>query len=1532
MHTFDKGTWTAEAGQAWHAWWTGQLTARQITVAELAQGSYMKGESADTWRNTLDGMIQGDARVIQRVFSPARKTKFGPKDHLPKLCVALSAKGPTLSVEQLWEQLDIARTGSSNVAVAAVPWHPAFADVDAARMTIPAMLPLPSGHDFVKDDECPAKAWARMISSRIAGSASKRMWIWVTGKPGSGRRSAASEIADVCREMNPKVAFQAADVEPAGGWPRLRAAQPGTCIVAVAEETPSGAGGYDNQDVEVIPRTWTAHEVGLCAANLLRLNRIDTLAHDRIVEFANRAHTDPELLGPDKRPLAVVQLLAEIVAGNAPTSASSVRKTLRGAGWAKLAASMPEGHYLRANGQTLLRQLWSAGIANAQHGQWWRPTRLAAQTMLDDVANPPARLLAAEVIDELRIRLDKERAVEKRKRLSAQIVEVAFRSGNILIESLIRTGCLVESEGHLEPADRNLALLDATSVLPASISTAVLTDFRNLDLAREWGLADHKISAFASAALACAEHARPFAWRWILEFAWAQRLRLTREEVRNFVAPAWAGTLLAEMHGYADLAVHSWTAGQRGSGDTVALLHEMSLKWSGLLPDLDPARPFHCLKEWVLPADLQRIKHWLAFRVKLTQQVSDSLWPASWLPLALVAALRYASYRNADPAQLELYADKALWFLAPGQLLALQPGQVTEAGLEEWQSRLKARLDCQAARAERGDEAARAWMAGQHIPTGAPGGTDPATDPLLPWSMVPIADRLKWLRLHARGEEREVALLDLCFRWSYGTADPKPADHWSDFCAILDRQARDQLELRVAEIALPWRPKWRELSFLNMDDGLRLAERFGFTQILVEALEAPQRWLNLQRAARVRGKIRLAAPDTNRYDANWAVREFLSEESTWGGLAAAEAMANSAAAALHRLGQPEYLRRRWSSLPDWELPQALRDQMASLGGDKLGYGFESGPSELTPIDAVTAAEGVEWLRSASSRDDHGLVLWWAGGRTAAGHTGVWEELGLLFRLATAPGRFDVAGRDLSHRYRGGEEAGNPSTHFWRWASTPREEDLDQLARLPHILAHALWLCAIPPLPEALAKWSDSLPKRFSYLDAFRLPADLPLAAWDGEQGLKDAAYERLTMDAQALLTLHDDTPLHDWADALNATEPESQNWFRSFQATVVKNVVLGNDDVAVRAFRLALRAQPTHDELWRAPIGVLLDFLLRKCKETNAPVPHWLLREMAAAPAAVALRFLREREPNHDDRYLPLLRSVLAASDNLTVQLWCASAIRALEPGDPQLGKLLLRWLEDSPEPFSGPSGLNFGIFRAPQCGGYADNLAMCVELWRAGQMPDAQLRRGLHRIIALMPPVPPAASASDFGTFDPDPVVREAKELRVGLELACDHLLRLAFDLGDRELAGRAAEYLRPHQDYRKDDVRRVFATGADLGAAMTAQPGALAQGLSDLLSPDDAALRLAGMPEFATQVLDFALQRLKRLLDGPTDPRDLGYVLLIFRRLGDNEWNRAIDMVPPSVRTQVLAATVAMGWDHQHADDYLRRVLPMIAATDGD
>lgn len=1532
MPTFDKATWTAAAGQAWHAWWTEQLAVRRITVAELAQGSYAKDESVDSWRNTLDAMIKGDAQAIRRAFSPARETKVGPEVHLPRLCAVLSAKGPPVAVEQLWEQLDIARTGRSTVAAAAVPWHPAFAHVDAERMTVPAVLPLPSGRDTVKENECPAQAWAKMIASRLSGATSKPMWIWVTGKPGSGRRHAAREIARLCHEVSPEVVFEVLEVEPAGGWSRVRAAKPSTYIVAVAEETPSGVGGFDNLDVEVAPRPWTAREVELCAAKLLELSRIDALAHAKLVEFANRAGADPELLGPDKRPVAVVQLLAEIVAGGAPTSAGSVRQTLRGAGWAKLAASMPEAHYLRTHGQALMQQLWAASIAHAPDGKWWRLTRDAAQTMLGAADNAAARLVAAEHIDELRTRLDKEREVEKRKRLSAQIVNIAFRSGNVLIESLIRTGCLVESEGHLEPVDRNLALLDAASVPPVAISTAVLIDFRNLDLAREWGLAEHKIGNFVAAALACPEHVRPFAWRWILEFAWAQRSRLTTEEIRQFVVPAWAGVLLSEMHGYGDLAVHSWTAAQRGTGDTVALLREVSLEWSGILPDLDPVRPFQSLTGWVLPQDLRRLERWLAFRVKLTQQVSDPLWPASWLPLALVAALGYASYRKADPAQLDLHAGKALWYLAPGQLLALQPGHVTEAGLEEWQSHLKARLDCQAARAERGDESARAWMAGEHIPTGARGGTDPAADPLLPWSRVPIADRLKWLRLRARGEEREVALLNLCFTWGCRSVEPKPADHWSDFCAILERQPRDQLEARVAELALPWRPNWREFKDLTIADGLRLAERFGFTQILVDALEAPQRWLNLQGAARVRGKIRLAAPESNRHDENWAIRAFLSEESTWGGLAVAEAMANSAAAALHRLGQPQHLQRRWSSLPDWELPQALRDQMASLGGDKFGYGFEFDSHNLTPMDAPAAAEGVEWLRSASSPDGHNLVWWWTGGRTVAGHTGVWEELGLLYRLAVAPGRFDVAGRDLSHRYRGGDEPGNPSTHFWRWAGSPREEDLDHLARLPHILAHALWLWAIPQLPHALAKWSASLRKRFSPIEMIRLPADTSLATWDDDHGLKNAAYDRLTAAAQALLALHDDTPLQDWVASLNAPEREPRNWFRASQATVVARAVLGDKGVAVRAFRLALRAQPTHDEFGRAPIATLLDILIRNYKEAKAPVPDWLLKELASAPQAVALRFLRDGEPKHDDRYLPLLRSVLAGSDTLTEQLWCASAIRALEPGDPQLGKLLLRWLEESPDPFSGPSHLNYGIFRTPPSGGYADNLAMCVELWRAGQLPEARLRRGLHRISALMPEVLPATSVSDYGTFDPDPVVRQAKELRFGLELACDHLLRLAFDLGDRDLAERAAEYLRPHQDYRKDDVRRVFASGAELVAAMTAQPGEPPRCLSDLLGPEDAALRLVGMPEFAAQVLDFALQRLQRLLDVPADPRELGYVLLIFRRLGDSEWQRAIEMVPPSVRTEVLAATVAMGWDHQHADDYLNRVLPMVAATDGD
>lgn len=1528
MYTFNKTLWTAEAQKAWSRWWSEQLTIRHMPVAELAVASYMAGESADSWRNTLDSMIKGDIVGIQRVFSPTRKTKFGPEVRLPKLCAALSSKGAKVTVDDLWEQLEKTHMGRSNVVAAANPWHAAFLDVDAGEVVVPAALPLPVGREFAADAAAPATAWARLISKSVASSRIRSTWVWVTGEPGSGRRYAAREIASQCADMCPGALFEVVMDDPAGGWSRLRASRPGTRFVAVVAAVPAERDGFDRNDIEVTTRPWTSVELKACAAKLLQVQRISALDCAKVDDFANRAKDDPELLGPDKRPVAVIQLLAEILRGDIPTTPGAVRRALRAASWAKTSALLPEGHYLKGTGQALMRQLWESSIANATDGVWWRMTRPAAEAHLANERGSATGLSAAQQIDGLLRQLDQERSKEKRKALSEQVSRLAHHGGNVLVEALIQAGCLVEREGHVGPADRTSALLDAASALPNSIATPVLTDFSNLELAREWGVVDHEIGKVVAMMLRCPGHARPFAWRWILEFAWARRAQLTDDQVRRYLVPAWAGVLLAEIHGYGDMAVHSWTVGQRGVNDTLTFLRQMSLHWSGVLPDLEPERPFAGLKELVSVEDLARLERWLAFRVSLALDMPDGLSPAQWLPAALVGAMRYAfsEYSNADPARLAEYADRMLWSLAPGQLLALEPGAVTDLGLEEWQEGLKDRVKCQASRAERGDDAARAWMAGQHISSGDTDGDDPVHDPKQQWSMVPIADRLKWLRLRASGEAREVALLETCFRVGYHTEIPKLAGYWSDFCAILERQHGDQLALRVAELALPWRPQWRELGFVTIDDGLRLAERFGFAEILVQALEAPQRWLNLQQAARVRGEVRLAAPWVDRREDNRLSKQFWSDWSTWAGLEKAEAFASAAAVALYRLGHPEHLLRRWSMPPEWELLQSLRAQLAVVGHYQIGREFELDERSSLPFEAETVAAALEWLQRAASPDKHGLISSWTGNSPGDNAFSLWQELGLLLKLAIAPGRFDIAGRDLSRQYHDDGDKPNPSRRFWRWASSPRELDLDQAARLPHIMAHALRLWTLPPLATPLAQWFDGLEVSRPGFVSWRLRDEVSVVPWDDDPYLRNLAHTRIERDVGELLALGDDTPLRAWVQTLGKEQSESFNWFSSAQDGAVKAAVLGGESVAVQAFRLALQAPREPVEEWRSPVDCLLDTLTRAWKQAKVPVPEWLLRQLATAPTAVALRFLRGGDPPHDKRYLPLLRSLLDNCDNLTTRLWCARAIRALEPTDPRLAPLVLHWLDESLEPFVGPGSLDYGILRTPPRGGYVDIVAACVELWRAGQLPEASLRKALHRFSGLLPTELPGTEDANSSAFHSDSVVRDVRELRVGLELCCNHLLQLALDLQDRVLAHRAIRLPGRMPEYRRADIRLAFATGEELLAVMEGAAAVQGEGLHDLIGPEDAAMRLARKPEYADRVRDFAQRHLQRLLADLSENRQIAHDLLIFQRLGEDAWLDALALVPSSMTAMVLAETVAMGWDRPRSDEHINRVLPLV------
>jgi hypothetical protein len=313
-------------------------------------------------------------------------------------------------------------------------------------------------------------------------------WVWVIGPTGSGRRHAAAGLVAALGEENVACPILRLDGQPEEGWERYRDRRPDAVVVAVAENRPLLNRRANIGDAELMLGPWGGREVRFCAARLRELGHVDEQAFARMDALGARAEADPEMIGPDRRPSAVLRLVAAVRDGATPATPQDVRTMLRDMAWRTAVERLPEHDVLRDDGHRLLSALWQGRLTNARNGQWWRMSRQEASEALADAARTVWKAAAVRSIDATLAAIRSEKSKYQKGLLIDRAVRLVRLNGDVILDSWVDCGVLRLKGDEVEAADQVQALLLATATLPVALSVAVVSDPVNLAVPREWAL------------------------------------------------------------------------------------------------------------------------------------------------------------------------------------------------------------------------------------------------------------------------------------------------------------------------------------------------------------------------------------------------------------------------------------------------------------------------------------------------------------------------------------------------------------------------------------------------------------------------------------------------------------------------------------------------------------------------------------------------------------------------------------------------------------------------------------------------------------------------------------------------------------------------------------------------------------------------------------------------------------------------------------------------------------------------------------
>jgi hypothetical protein len=642
-------------------------------------------------------------------------------------------------------------------------WHPGFPSLENGQVEVRARL---GGHGVEHHGEQLWSAWARWQRDKDAEAAAPP-FLRIVGAPGSGRRTAARQVAEAAHayalkdtdaKRSPRAAApleprraQIVDVD-AG-----ETADPERGPVIEVSTVPRPFEGFDRPGLHVAPAPWGAADIAeLCGALRPHLEPREQQDLDQLLKVVQKHGL---WAAPFRWPSQVIRMIADALTEGVDEAPVAARDRLLKAEWARV---------IELDGAGRL-----AGLDAAFWGELWL-SRLreegpagfgpaSGEVLIHCIRGLlEGRGLGEGVRRDLLTRVVAARSQGRVKGIHDELdhIERLLRVDDAegVFQSLCAAGCLREQGGEWAPTDVDTAILAAVAAwgdgqpLAPEVEGPLLRSpegaiwWRELGL-RGWagplveGVVDQVDASnwvYAGPVLA-------------VFLQGGGRLRADQ------VVRVWACTLAILMRACA-LNGRYWR-NPVGAGAAHAALRQISKDYVEILPMIDPSDRWASIAEHIPAAALRVIE-------------------------ATATPGMAARTENSD-LQLRRWAQCA-------------PSQALPASWEEWaglQSRdwVDAVLSAVVEAARRGHAPAQDWLAGVGVPSAA-------WDDL--WVSLPWRLRARWLHRHEAGELLEWAwgsVLDAAWaELGRGSEAPKP--EWSVLLKRADTLGlREATAQRVAE-------------------------------------------------------------------------------------------------------------------------------------------------------------------------------------------------------------------------------------------------------------------------------------------------------------------------------------------------------------------------------------------------------------------------------------------------------------------------------------------------------------------------------------------------------------------------------------------------------------------------------------------------------------------------------------------------------------------------------------------------------------
>jgi hypothetical protein len=1157
------------------------------------------------------------------------------------------------------------------------------------------------------------------------------------GKVGGGRTTAARLLAQKLAVLDERA--RAAGLKRPGQTPvpplRVQvvdgpdapAVGPRTLNIHVKETDPRR-----NQALHsILP--WAASEVAQVTEELALLGVLQTDSVEKMRAFASAVAADPELLGSDRRPPAVLAQLARAGTEGVPADRRDARSRTVAAAWRQGLVRLAEADPLRNLDEKVLAAFWAHRVATTNVVDWTSLTEEEAFSCARAVAMR-GRFRRDADLTVLVAELEKATSRERLRARQAIDHRLALDEPAHLVERMVVAGWLDrEPGGGWKARDPELACTAAALGLAEDkrpcLAPAMADALSGQTVAQELGFVGVSADKFAGMsrhwpAAAGLEGAR----LRILHAAALSDAEL-RDADLHALAPDWAALLLADLGG-----VGAWTtlAGTvpwtEEVGPVLRALARLSIRASGIWPDLDAEAPNRVLDALVTQDVAAVIAAW--------EQVRDAADAQAKCTGEAPCQPYWLRARDGDD-NVEHRTARRLRKLAPGQTL---PWHVSDArAAQNWMRATKVPdwTKAMVLRAER-DERARAWLAGEHIPMRAGdrrGYSTPDLQANAPdaavWRTASCQARLRWIAARARGapEERARALVateDL--GWNSSSRELRiSGEIWSDWLRVLQTQPRDHVAKElIAVLTRQGNAEW--LHGLADDTALRLARELGLREVLIEVLRTPGRWLATARAFRWGGREFVQGEGRLRF----VPRGSMEDAEGWAELDLWEDLAHRAAIELWLVGDRDALRARWRDGLGWTLPQRLRADLEAL--------------------SITKAAGRRSLATvAASSPDRDSLLAWLDRLAEVLAKGKYRERSMIFGRPFDPNRelaeyatqarSDVplavqAATANWHRFHPWlDREPKDRASAWNEALQTPPESLSPEQRVACFVLDLLACWTRSEVVAPLLPWLKRLvPPSRAPLRPLRYPDAAELL--QAEQRVRTRALE-------AMLELGDDWPIEQWLVLPDRPVPDDM---RSLDQKLA-----ADDGILRRALHASSPGSPGRQRvlvkagLMQPPPAWLVDVALTEGTRAIERAAEAIGRIGATAKLHRRLAELATDRPERTGR------------------LW---VLREIEPDCAEWPAHVREWLLTDPAPFAGRGDMDRW---SSQDGGFLLLFTEASRLVGTGLASD-EWRRGLQRLRSLWPLAKAEATAAleaieeaadDIGETIGEPVRRGPDRVR---------------------------------------------------------------------------------------------------------------------------------------------------------------------------